>query len=222
MNNPQLLLLTLLGRDFRTNWPFWKKKVLISLARWRNEVLSEICKVLVLLLCTGIGYLVFLYYLQSLWAVFSNTPMGNQFTTNVSPEFVEVISEILSLELSRIAFSSVLNTFLVTFAIGIVLKFSGLYHLTYLNRGIVIATSWGIICMAAAAMIFPFIFGPDALQENSAIYFLPTFCLLTNCFKLSAKMIPEFTVCFKFSEFLRGRIMIIKIRDFPPFDQPEI
>ena len=93
MTNENLLLLKLLGTDLRNNWPVWKKKHLNALTRWRNELIVDSTKLLVLLFCCGIGYLVLLYYLQSIWSVFAATPMGNTFATRVSPELGDLLND---------------------------------------------------------------------------------------------------------------------------------
>lgn len=221
MSTDNLLLLKLLGRDCRNNWPFWKIKFQRSLAKWRNEFLAGLSKLIVLGLCVWGGFVVFLYYVQSIWAVFAATPMGEIFATRVAPEIVVAITAVLDMELSHVAFACVINALLITIPVGILLKFSGLYRLAYLNRGIVGAIFWGSVCTAASAELLPIVDSSAYLQGNTAIYFLPTVCLLAGSFALSAWLVPEFTIVFQFIEFLRERLRIIKIRDLP-YDRQEI
>lgn len=219
MHDDRLLLLKFLLRDFRDNWPFWKKNLQRSMAKWLNLFLVDLSKLIVLGLCVWGGYLVFLFYLQSIWVIFVETPMGNIFATQVSPGIVLVITSVLKMELSQVASASVINTLLITIPVGFLLKFSGLYRLTYLNRGFVGGILWVLICTAASADLFPIVESSGDLQGNSAIYFLPTICLLAGSFALSAWLVPEFTIVFKFFEFISERLQIIKIRDLPPLRQ---
>jgi hypothetical protein len=221
MNDDCLLLLKLLGRDFRDNWPFWRKKFKASLTKWRNRFLADLSKLIVLALCVWGGYVVFLYYLQSIWVVFAETPMGKIFATQVSPEIVGAIASILDLELSQVALNCVINILLITVPVGILLKFSGLYRLAYLNRGFIGGIFWGIVCTTASAELLPIVGSSVYPKGNAAIYFLPTICLLAGSFGLSAWLVPEFTVVFEFVEFLRERVQIIKIRDLP-YDSQDI
>lgn len=185
------------------------------MAKWRNKFLADLGKLIVLVLCVWGGYVVFLYYLQSIWVVFAETPMGIIFATQVSPGIVVVISSVLDLELSEVAYDCVINILLITIPFGVLLKFSGLYRLAYLNCGIIGNIFWGIVCTAASAKLLPIIGSGGDLQGNAAIYFLPTICLLAGSFALSAWLVPEFTVVFQFVEFIRKRLQIIKIRDLP-------
>lgn len=221
MNKDNLLLLKLLGRDLRDNLPLWRKKARGSLAMWRNLFLADLSKLILLGLCVWGGYVVFLYYLQSLWVIFAETPMGKIFATRVSPEIVIAITAVLNLELSQVAYKCVLNSLLITIPVGIVMKFSGLYRFTYQNRGFSGAIFWGIVCTMVSAELLPIVETSGYLRGNAAIYFLPTICLLAASFCLSALLVPEFTVVFKFVEFLRARVRIIKIRDLP-YERQEI
>lgn len=221
MSDESLLLLKLLGRDFRDNWPVLKNKLQRSLAKWRTKFLTDLGKLIVLALCVWGGYVVFLYYLQSMWVIFAETQMGRIFATEVSPGIVVAITSVLDLELSRVAYDCVINILLVTVPAGVLLKFSGLYRLAYLNRGVIGNISWGIVCAAVTAELLPIVGSSGYLQGNAAIYFLPTICLLAGSFALSAWLVPEFTVVFQFFEFLRERVQVIKIRDLP-YDRQEI
>lgn len=215
MPDDRLLLLKLLSRDFRDNWPFWKKKFQRALAKWLNMFLADLSKLIVLVLCVWGGYVVFLHYLQSIWVIFVETPMGNIFATQVSPGIVVVITGVLGMELTQVANACVINTLLTIIPVGFLLKFSGLYRLTYQNRGFIGAIFWGITCTAVSADLFPIVGSSGHLQGNSAIYFLPTICLLSGSFALSAWLVPEFTIIFQAFEFISERVRIIKIRDLP-------
>lgn len=215
MSDDKLLLLKLLGRDLRDNWPFWQKRFQGSLVKWRNKFLADLTTLVVLGGCVWGGYVVFLYYLQSIWAIFVETPMGNIFTTQVSPEIVAAIVGVLDMELSKVAFECVINILLITVSIGVLLKFSGLYRLAYLNRGFIGNVFWGIICSIASAELLPIVGSAGYLKGNFALYFLPTICLLVGSFGLSAWLVPEFTVIFQFNDFLQERVQIVKIRDLP-------
>jgi hypothetical protein len=215
-----LLLLKLLGRDFRDNWPSWKIKILGALSKWRNQLLIDLSKLLVLALCVWGGYIVFLYYLQSIWLVFAETPMGQIFATRVSPEMVTAITDVLDLELSQVATSCVINILLITVPVGVFSKFLGLYRRTFLNRGFMGYLFWAGLCTALSAELLPITEG-SALQGDAAIYFLPALGLLAGAFALSARLVPEFTVVFEFAAFIRERSKIIKIRD-QPYERQEI
>lgn len=214
-------LLLLLGHDFRINWPAWKKELRVSLARWRSKFLTDLAKLIILGLCVWGGYVVLLYYLQSVWSIFVETPMGKIFATQVSPEVVVAITAVLEMKLTQFAFACVINTLLVMVLIGVLLKFSGLYRLTYLNRGFVGHLFWGIICTAASAELLPLVESAASLKGNAVMYFLPTICLMAGSFALSAWLVPEFTVFFEFVEFIRERVQIIKIRN-QPYNRQEI
>lgn len=220
MNNHNLLLLRLLVRDLWINGPHWRQQYRKALARWRNGMLTDLSKLLLLVLCVGLGYVVLLYYLQSLWMVFADTPSGNIFATRVSPEMEGSITAILGLDLVQIACDSLRNTLLVTGLLGILLKFTGLYRLLYQNRGFVGGAFWGSICIWIGATLLPIVAWPDAFRENAALYLLPTFALLAGTFSVAARLIPEFTVVFEFFELIRKRLAIIKIRDLP-YEHPE-
>jgi hypothetical protein len=219
MTGERLLLLKLLGRDFLDNWPTWKNKFLRSMTKWRNRFLANLSKLLVLALCVWGGYVVFLYYLQSIWVVFADTPMGKTFATQVSPGIVAAITGVIAMELPQVAYACVINTLLITVPVGFLLKFSGLYRLTYLNRGLSGAIFWGIVCAAASAKFFPIVGSSAYLQGNALIYFLPSVGLLNGSFGFSAWLVPEFTVVFELVEFLRERVQIIRIRDLPYYRQ---
>lgn len=191
------------------------------MAKWRTKFITDLGKLIVLALCVWGGYVVFLYYLQSMWVIFAETQMGRIFATEVSPEIGVGITSVLDLELSRVAYDCVLNILLVTVPAGVLLKFSGLYRLAYLNRGVIGNISWGIVCATLTAELLPIVGSSGYLQGNAAIYFLPTICLLAGSFALSAWLVPEFTVVFQFVEFLRERVQVIKIRDLP-YDRQEI
>jgi len=137
MNNQNLLLLKLLCLDFRDNWPLWKTKLQRSLSKWLNAVAGELGRILLLGLCAWGGYVVFLYYLHSLWEIFASTPMGNIFATRVSPGIGEYLSMTLDLDIVSLACDSVFMSLIFTVLIGICLKFTGVSRLTYSNRGFV-------------------------------------------------------------------------------------
>lgn len=221
MGNGNLPLYKLLGRDLWDNRPVLAKWFWKSLAKWRNEFFADLAKLLILAICVGVGYLVFLYYLGSLWAVFADTPMGNVFATRVSPAIVAAITVVLALDLSHVAFNCVINTLLITVPIGILLKFTGLYRLFFLNHGFSGAIFWGIVCTMASAKMLPIVGASGSLSGNVVIYLLPSISLLVGSFNLSARLVPEFTIVFEFVEFIRERLQIIKIRDLP-YDRQEI
>jgi hypothetical protein len=215
MNDDNLLLLKLLFCDFRDSWPVWKQIIKRSLSKWCNSVLAQLSRLIVLALCVWGGYVVFLYYLQSIWVIFNDTQVGKVFASEVSPEIVVAISAVIDMELSQVAYQCVLNILLITVPVGVLLKVTGLYRLTYLNRGFVGGIFWGIICTEICAKFLPIVELSGYLHGNAVIYFLPTIGLLAGSFGLSAWLVPEFTVVFQFIEFVRERMQIIKIRDLP-------
>jgi hypothetical protein len=215
MDNQNLLLLKLLNQDFRNNWPSWKTNLQNSLAKWRNEIITDLSRFLLLLLCVWGGYLVFLYYLQSLWEIFSSTPMGSIFATQVSPEFVDWLTVILDLDIFSLAGNSFLISLAVTIVIGLLSKFTGVYRLTYLNRGVFSWGFWVLICISVSTELFPIIAPPDSFRVNAVLFFFPVSFLLAGSFRFSSRLVPEFTVVFQLIGFLRERLAIIKIRDLP-------
>lgn len=215
MEAGNLLLFRLLLRDLRENWPTFKKRFLFSLARWRNEFLLELSKFLVLTICVWGGYLVALFYLAALWAVFADTPMGNIFATRVSPEIVTAITSVISLDLQDVATACVLNSLLMNLLAGLFLKFSGLFRMAVQNRGLLGVMFWAAIATAGVAHTLPIVGMPDSLPGNAVIYFLPTISLLSGCYNLAARLVPEFTVVLQLVGFLRERLQVIKIRDLP-------
>lgn len=215
MGSGKLLLLKLLVRDLFRNWPALQAGIFKALAKWRNDVLAELTKLVVLLVCVWSGFLVVLIFAAALWAVFADTPMGEIFATRVSPDLVTTITSVLKLDLLRLAYECVLNTLIATFLIGLGLKFTGLYRLAFQNRGLLGVTFWGIACTAVGAAVLPIIETAGAMRGNAVIYFLPTICLVHGSVNFSARLVPEFTVIFRFGDFLRGRLQIIKIRDLP-------
>lgn len=219
--NDNTLQLKLLRHDLRGNWPLLKNHFQKSLAKWRNDFFSDLAKLLLAAVCVGFGYLVILYYFDSLWAVFSATPMGEIFATRVSPETVLAINSVLELELSQVAFAGLSNSLLIIVGLGVCLKFSGLYRLTYLNRGYPGVICWGLICSVLSAKFFPIVEAAEFLQGNTFIYLLPTICLLSIGFSLSSRLVPEFTVVWQVRDYLQERSRISRIRGYAP-DQEDL
>lgn len=220
MENGKLMLLKLLGRDLQDNGPALRAEFRKSLAKWRNEFLTELSKLVVLVVCVWGGCLVGLFYLAALWKVFADTPMGNIFATQVSPGIVVAITAVLDLDLSQIAYECVRNTLLITLLSGPLLKFTGLYRLAFQNRGLIGVMFWGAAYSAVCAVTLPLVAISEALPGNAVIYLLPTVCLMTSSVNLSALLVPEFTIVFQLRGFLRERLQIIKIRDLP-YDRRE-
>jgi len=220
MGHGNILLLKLLGQDLLGNRPTLRAIFRKASAKWRNEFLTDLSKLVVLLIFVWGGYLVVLYYLAAAWKVFADTPMGNIFATQVSPGIVVAITAVLDLDLLKIASICVQNTLLITLLIGLLLKFSGLYRLAFQNRGLLGVIFWGAACSTACARFLPIVENSGALPGNAAIYFLPTVSLLVSSVNLSARLVPEFTIVFQVGSYFRERLQIIKIRDLP-HDQQE-
>ena len=104
--------------------------------------------------------------------------------------------------------------------IGLLLKFTGLYRLAYLNRGYLSYLLWGGISAATTAGFRPIPELTDSFGENLVLYLFPTMCLLAGIFSVAARLLPELTVVIDVADFLRERLEIIKIRDLPA-DQSE-
>jgi len=192
-----------------------------ALLKWLRGVSADVSKLLLLGLCVVGVYVLVLFYLQSLWEIFANTPMGNIFATQVSPEFVDDLNLIFDLDPFRLAGNTVLNCLMITVVMGILLKITGLFRLIYLDRGVSNWIIWVMIGVAVSTELLPVIRGADTYRVNLALFLLPVTTLLSGGFRLSSRLVPEFTVVFQLRDFLKERMAIIKIRDLP-CDQPDI
>jgi hypothetical protein len=220
MDNRNLLLLKLLGQDFRNNWPFWKIKLRKSLTKWRKEVVAGLGSIILLGLCVWGGYVLVLYYSYYVWEIFSNTPMGEIFARRVSPEIGNYLTMILDLDLFELARDCVSLSLLATVAVGILIRITGILRLTYANRGVLGWSFWVMVCVALSAELSPVIPAPYSFQENVILFILPVSCLLAGSFRLSSGLVPEFTIVFQLTTLIRERLDVVRIRDLP-FDQSE-
>ena len=210
MEGQYLLLLKLLGRDLRNNWPAWRSKWRWSLVNRLNRIGADLVKVAILILS------VWLAYLMIFWELFSRTPIGNVFATRVSPGIDEYFRDVIGPDLAGLALNSITFTLQITFTVAIFAKFTGVYRLAYQNRGLISRLGWVAFCTFIAAGFFPLLPQPASLRDNAALYFLPSACLIAGVFDLAGNLAPEFTVVFTLAEFIRERLRIIRIRDLPP------
>jgi hypothetical protein len=96
-------------------FPDWEQRLVSmkkSCRQWQRSLASACRKALIFALCTWLASAALLFFLKSLWYVYSNSPAGEAYSVSISPAAAERISDLFSRDPVDFAFALTIKALL--------------------------------------------------------------------------------------------------------------
>ena len=135
--------------------------------------------------------IIFLYFYNILWHIYSLTYIGKQFVI-LHPEQTQMISSILGNDIVRLSTETTLAAFVICMIISVLCQIFYISRFFYNPQGLISKFSlWGLALTVVVSIYIKDQHGFENWAAVIPITIVPTLCIFTYTFKFSARLLPE-------------------------------
>lgn len=135
--------------------------------------------------------IVLLYLCKIIWYTYMATPIGKQYMVFFAGRS-QAVTYILSNNLVIFSIRLTLSAFTTCLLVGAVCQVLHITRYLYMSRGFFgRIVFWGLPLTAVAAYCAQFAFEIEFWPTAVILFFVPTLCVFTGCFKYTTELLPE-------------------------------
>ena len=186
---------TLLLSWLETIWPDWEERLFrhqCLFNGWRRKTMGMAFRLTLLVAAVWLLVVVLLSYANGFWEVYLCTPMGQTFGS-FSRQTAAMVTRILSLDFSDLAFSLTFISLKCLLIVGAVMKFVAVKRFFYDGQGLFAKLAWLAGCCFLMARKVSLLYEVD-LAVAQLLCIVPLAALFTTTFAFASQVVPEFNL----------------------------
>ena len=175
--------------------PAWKQK-LRRAARaihiWFRQLIYSLIEIIILFTATAVLVGLLLSFLEALWYIYLQTPVGMKYTINPARSSVDLLTQLFRKDLFLFALEISVVDLVACLLISAVCQALAIRRYFYVGRGLLNRFIWIMLFSTAAGFVLTHRCRID-LQVALGISIVPSLCLFSSCINISARLLPELT-----------------------------
>ncbi len=175
--------------------PVWKQKLsraAHAIQNWFRQLIYSLIEIVILFTAIAVLVGLLLSFLEALWYLYLQTPVGIKYTTNPFRSSVHLLTQLFQKDLFWFSLEIATAVFTACLTISAACQVLAVRRYFYVGRGLLNRLIWLMLFSAAAAFILADLCQID-LQVAFGISIVPSLCLFSSCLNISARLLPELT-----------------------------
>ena len=159
---------------------------------WFRQLIYSLIEITILFTATAVLVGLLLSFLEALWYIYLQTPVGIKYTTNPARSSVHLLTQLFRKDLFLFALEIAVVDLAACLIISAVCQALAIRRYFYVGRGLLNRFIWLMLFSTAAAFGLTHRCRID-LQVALGISIVPSLCLFSSCIHISARLLPELT-----------------------------
>lgn len=168
------------------------RRVARAIQIWIRQLIYSLIEIVILFTATAVLIGILLSFLEALWYIYLQTPVGIKYTTNPARTTTHVLTQLFQKDLFLFSLEIAVVALVACLTTSFVCQVLALHRYFYVGRGLINRIIWLMLFSAATGFELTHRCQVD-LQVALGVAIVPNLCLFPACLKISARILPELT-----------------------------
>ena len=179
----------------RQQQPGWKRHLqrgVRAIRIWFRELISAMIEIVILFIATAVLAGILLSFVEALWYLYLQTPVGMKYTADPSRSSVHLLTQLIQKDLFLLSVDVATAAMAACLIVSAICQLLALRRYFYEGHGLLNRVIWLALFGAAAAHVLERNSHID-LQLAFGVVIAPCLCLFSSCHNIARRLLPELT-----------------------------